>query len=145
MASFKNMKPNAVTLMLRTGVALLALATGACDMMKPQPQGPRTFIVFFPAASADLPAEAQSIIDEAAVAVKNTRPSTVALAGYVYNSGNQADNRRMAERRVEAVAQALAAEGVDPKLFLRLPLGGADDSAGQTGDRRLEVRLQYGG
>jgi hypothetical protein len=45
---------------------------------------------------------------------------------------------------VKAVRDAMVADGLDPKLFLDLPLGAPDDTAGMTGDRRIEIRLNYG-
>ena len=75
---------------------------------------------------------------------KETGPSTVAVAGYTDNDGSAADNQKLAKQRVKTVQDAMIADGADPKLFLSLPLGPPDDTAGMTGDRRIEIRLTYG-
>jgi outer membrane protein OmpA-like peptidoglycan-associated protein len=133
----------------RLGLTLFALAMAGCAMMKKPPpappQMPQVFLLFFHASAADLTPEARTIVDQAAQKAKDTHPSTIAIAGYAYNVGKPEDNERMAARRVEAVQKAMIADGVDPKLFLRLPLGGAEDTMGETGDRRIEIRLQYSG
>jgi outer membrane protein OmpA-like peptidoglycan-associated protein len=132
---------------LRALLAVCVLAIAGCTMTKPaaKPQMPQTFLLFFPASSADLTPDAHAIVDQAAEKAKQLKPSTIAIAGYVYNVGDPKDNERMAARRVDAVEKAMVADGVDPKLFLRLPLGAPEDSVGQTGDRRIEIRLQFSG
>jgi len=132
---------------LRALLAIFVVAIAGCTMLKPaaKPQMPQTFLLFFHASSADLTPEAQAIVDQAAEKAKQLKPSTIAIAGYAYNLGDPKDNERMAARRVDAVEKAMVADGIDPKLFLRLPLGAPDDSVGQTGDRRIEIRLQFSG
>ncbi len=129
------------------GVTFLVLAIAGCAMVKPapKPQMPQTFLLFFHASSAELTPEARLIVDQAAEKAKQLKPSTIAVAGYAYNIGDPMDNERMAARRIEAVQKAMIADGVDPKLFLRLPLGAPEDTMGETGDRRIEIRLQFGG
>jgi outer membrane protein OmpA-like peptidoglycan-associated protein len=104
---------------------------------------PSIALVFFHPWSAELTDKAKVIVDQAAAKIKETRPSTVSLAGYTDNDGTPADNLRLANQRVAAVRAALVADGVDPKLFLDIPLGPAQDDAGRTGDRRIEIRLHY--
>jgi outer membrane protein OmpA-like peptidoglycan-associated protein len=133
---------------LRMGFVVAVLALAGCSMMKPMAgKAPaskaQTMLVFFHPWSADLPPEAKGIIDQAAAEIKAKHPSTVAVAGYTYNDASPADNLRLATQRVKAVQDALIADGVDPKLFLSLPLGAPDDSVGKTGDRRTEIRLTY--
>jgi OOP family OmpA-OmpF porin len=128
-------------------VAALLVLTG-CTMMKPQhttpvPMSPQTYILFFHQWSPTLTPEAKAIVDQASAKVKQSMPSTVAVAGYTDNVGPAADNERLAKERVKMVQDAMIADGVDPKLFLSLPLGPADDTAGMTGDRRIEIRLTY--
>jgi outer membrane protein OmpA-like peptidoglycan-associated protein len=128
---------------------MIALALAGCTMMKPKvasapPQMPQTVLLFFHPWSADLTPEAKVIVDQAAAKVKATGPSTVAVAGFTYNDADPEENQRLAKQRVKTVETALVADGVDPKLFLSLPLGAADDGAGKIGDRRIEIRLTYG-
>jgi outer membrane protein OmpA-like peptidoglycan-associated protein len=128
-------------------VAVLALA--GCTMMKPRqhagvPMSPQSYLLFFHQWSPALTPEAKVIVDQASAKVKETGPSTVTVVGYTDNVGSAEDNKRLAEGRVKTVQDAMIADGVDPKLFLKIPLGPADDTAGMTGDRRIEIRLTYG-
>ena len=130
-------------------LAAMAIVAG-CTMMKPKhAAGPvaaknQTFILFFHPWDNALTPEAKVIVDQASARVKETSPSTVTVAGYTDNDGSAQDNWKLARQRVKTVRDAMAADGIDPKLFLDLPLGTPDDTAGMTGDRRIEIRLTYG-
>ena len=130
-------------------LAAMAIMAG-CTMMKPKhaantvPMPPKTYILFFHPWDNALTPEAKVIVDQASATVKETSPSTVAVAGYTDNDGSAQDNWRLANQRVKTVRDAMVADGIDPKLFLDLPLGTPGDSVGMTGDRRIEIRLTYG-
>jgi outer membrane protein OmpA-like peptidoglycan-associated protein len=131
----------------RFAVVAVMLALAGCAMMKkptpPAPMMPVVLELFFPASSAELTPDAKAIVDQAASKVREQPPSTVTVAGYSAANGMPDRQKEMAEKRVQAVSAALVADGVDPKLILRIPLGDADDNAGSTGDRRVEIRLTY--
>ena len=135
---------------VRMGFLVVAVLLAGCTMMKPKhdaaPVAMKTqiFILFFHPWDNALTPDAKVIVDQASAKVKETSPSTVAVAGYTDNDGSANDNWRLANQRVKTVRDAMIADGVDPKLFLDLPLGTPDDSAGMTGDRRIEIRLTYG-
>ena len=136
---------------VRVGLVLAMLALASCSTMhhkqtaSAKPEGTATkFILFFHPWSYQLTPEAQVIANHAADVVKQTNPSTVAIAGYTDSDGSAADNWRLAKQRVASVQEAMIADGVDPKLFLSIPLGTPDDTVGLTGDRRIEIRLTYG-
>jgi outer membrane protein OmpA-like peptidoglycan-associated protein len=136
---------------VRLGLILAALALAGCttahhkQTARAQSEGTATkFILFFHPWSYQLTPEAQVIVNHAAQVVKDTNPSTVAVAGYTDSVGTPADNERLAKQRVASVQDAMIANGVDPKLFLSIPLGPPEDTAGMTGDRRIEIRLTYG-
>ena len=133
---------------VRIGFLAAMLMLAGCMMMPkhaaPVPIPPQTYLLFFHQWSPVLTPEAKAIVDQASAKVKQSAPSTVAVAGYTDNVGPAADNERLAKQRVKIVQDAMIADGVDPKLFLSLPLGPADDTAGMTGDRRIEIRLTYG-
>jgi outer membrane protein OmpA-like peptidoglycan-associated protein len=126
-------------------IGVLTLA--GCAMQGKKPQGaaegamPTVYLVFFHPRSGELTEDGKGIVDQAAAKVKESKPSTVAIAGYSFNDGAPDDNNRVATERVAAVRSALIADGVDPKLFLDIPIGPAEDDAGRTGDRRVEIRL----
>jgi outer membrane protein OmpA-like peptidoglycan-associated protein len=124
------------------GLTMLALGLAACA--KPPSPQPQVYLLFFHPASAALTPEASTIIGQAVAAVKTHHPGTVAVAGYADSFGAPAQNKALAEQRVKIVRDAMVAQGVDPKLFLSIPLGPANDDAGAPGDRRIEIRLTYG-
>jgi outer membrane protein OmpA-like peptidoglycan-associated protein len=134
----------------RMGFVAALLVLAGCTMMKPQhapapvPMPPQTYLLFFHQWSPALTPEAKVVVDQASAKAKDSHPSTVAIAGYTDNVGTPEENKRLAEGRVRTVRDAMIADGVDPKLFLDIPLGPADDTAGMTGDRRIEIRLTYG-
>jgi outer membrane protein OmpA-like peptidoglycan-associated protein len=128
------------------------MALAGCAAMKahqpasvPQPVMPVVFLLFFDPSSADLPTDGKAIVDQAAAKVNDTHPSTVTIAAYTANVGAAGDRGRLAQQRIATVRKALIDDGVAPGLFLDIPLGTPDDTAGPTGDRRIEIRLQYGG
>ncbi|HTJ64048.1 MAG TPA: OmpA family protein [Alphaproteobacteria bacterium] len=136
---------------VRIGLVLAMLALAGCSTAhhkqtaSAKPESTATkFILFFHPWSYQLTPEAQVIVNHAAEVVKETSPSTVAVAGYTDSDGSAADNWRLAKQRVASVQEAMIADGVDPKLFLSIPLGTPDDTVGMTGDRRIEIRLTYG-
>ena len=135
---------------LRMGFLVVMVLLAGCTMMKPKPAAApaatksQIFILFFHPWDNTLTPDAKVIVDQASTKVKETNPSTVAVAGYTDNDGSANDNWRLANQRVKTVRDAMIADGVDPNLFLDLPLGAPDDSAGMTGDRRIEIRLTYG-
>jgi outer membrane protein OmpA-like peptidoglycan-associated protein len=132
---------------VRIGFALTMLLVAGCSVLKPHQSAqkmPDSFLVFFGPSSDDLTPEGKSIVDTAAAAIKASKPSTVTITGYAFNVGTPEANKKRAEGRIVTVQQALVADGVDPSLFLKIPVGAPDDSAGPTGDRRIEIRLQFG-
>ena len=135
---------------VRMGFLAAMLVLAGCTMMKPKhaaapvPMPPQTYLLFFHPWSPALTPEDKVIVDQASAKVKATQPSTVAVAGYTDNDGSAKDNQKLAVERVKTVQDAMIADGVDPKLFLSIPLGPPEDTAGMTGDRRIEIRLTYG-
>src|SRR5689334_423880 len=102
---------------LAAAVAVL-LAAGLAACQTKVPQSPKTFLVFFLFEGADLSPEAHQVVDQAAAAVKDMKPATVTVAGFAGPIGTPAHNMQLSERRIQAVEQALIADGVDPRLFL---------------------------
>lgn len=78
----------------------------------PPPPPPTTFTVFFDWDSATLTPEADQILQAAATNFKAGAPSTVQVTGHTDTSGSPAYNQGLSERRAQAVASALAADGV---------------------------------
>ncbi len=129
---------------VRIGTIAAALLLAGCALLQKPAAPPTTYLLFFHESSAQLTPEAKTIVDQAVAAVRERHPSTITVAGYTTNVGTPEHEREMAEHRVKTVQDTMIAEGVDPKLFLTIPIGAADDNAGKTGDRRIEIRLSYG-
>lgn len=139
---------------LRTALVLGLLPLAGCAKLHIPHHGmashaaapvmPTTMILFFHPWSAEVTPVGMDIIHQASAKIKETQPTTVTIAGYAYNDASPDENLKLAKQRVDAVRSALIADGVDPKLFLDIPIGAPEESVGMTGDRRVEIRLQYG-
>lgn len=112
-----------------------ALALAACQSSSTTLPG--TFIVFFRTGSAELTAEAQAAIAQAAQAMQASRASQVAIASGVA----QGDNLRLAEPRYLAVQRALIARGIAAASIARASLPDAGVNTGPTADTRVEIIL----
>ncbi|HLG90299.1 MAG TPA: OmpA family protein [Alphaproteobacteria bacterium] len=122
-------------------ILLAGLALAGCKTAPRTAEVPRNYLLFFRFDSADLSPDARRIVDQAAAGIKVLKPSTVGIAGFTDKVGTPGYNQHLAERRIAAVEAALTADGIDPKLFLTIPLGDSEPVVGGTGDRRVEIRL----
>jgi outer membrane protein OmpA-like peptidoglycan-associated protein len=113
-------------------IALLVLAS--CSVPGAPPA---SFNIFFTANSAVLTPEASAAVDQAAAAIKQTHPSTVAIAAGA-GAGN---NLRLAQPRYAAVRQALEAKGVSPTLIAQASLPASGAAVNETGNQRVEIIL----
>jgi outer membrane protein OmpA-like peptidoglycan-associated protein len=121
-------------------VASVLLALSGCSMLHPGRDSAPVYLVFFRYDSAALTADARKVVDDAAAAIRDTKPSTVELAGYTDTTAI-ASSRHFAEPRFSTVAEALIADGIDPKLLVRVPLPEPEALLSTTADRRVEIRL----
>jgi len=112
--------------------ALLALA--ACTT----PGAPRmSFNVFFNANSASLTPEANSLIAQAVIAIKQVRPATIAIAA----GTGAGSNLRLAQPRYVAVRQALEAKGVPSNLIAQASLPATGAAVNEIDNQRVEIIL----
>lgn len=65
------------------------------------------------ASGTELSDEALAALGESIWALKRWQPASIEVTGYASSSGSAAANRRLAQRRAEAVAALMAAEGLD--------------------------------
>lgn len=100
---------------------------------KPMPAEPKQFVFLFDFNSAKLSkAEMDQVRDIAAM-----EPTSVDITGYTDTSGATAYNEMLSKKRAEAVAAALAANGV-AKSRLHVMAKGENDPARATGDNVKE-------
>ena len=105
-------------------------------------------IVNFPTGSADVPASMSGFFQSAAANLKQLAPGTVVeIAGYTDNTGDQAANVALSQKRAEAVRDALIKAGVSPDMLVAKGYGSANPIAsndlleGRFRNRRIEYRI----
>jgi outer membrane protein OmpA-like peptidoglycan-associated protein len=92
--------------------AVAAPAPAPAPVAAPAPAPARTFIVFFDWDKATLTPRATEIISEAASDSKTSDVTTLDVSGYTDTSGTADYNMGLSQRRAEAVASKLEADGV---------------------------------
>jgi outer membrane protein OmpA-like peptidoglycan-associated protein len=120
-------------------IALLALGLSACSLL--HPTRPPNYIAFFRYDSAELTPAARQIVDQAAAAAKSMPATKIEIAGYLDSAPALPENRRFSEPRFKVVEQALIADGIDPRLLVRVQLADSEAALPATGDRRIEIWL----
>jgi len=132
-----------MTIARKFGLLLLcAFALGACETPAPAPKPPEPnkYVVFFPPSVTSLTPEAREIALKAAKHAKEINPAYIQLAGYIGDGPTARTDKGLTERRYAAVAEVLTTAGLDPKLFLRVPL--VDEiPLPATAVRRVEIYL----
>ena len=126
------------------GLALVcALALDACAGVEKDPEtDPETdsYIVFFAYNATALTPDAHEIVVKAATHAKAMKPARIELGGYLGQGPTARTDSALTQRRFAAVEDTMAAEGVDAKLFARVPI--ADEfPLPATAVRRVEIHL----
>ncbi len=118
-------------------IALLCfgLIVGGCAVFGNR--SPTAFNVFFHSGSSELTADATSIVDSAAVAIREGHPRLVIVSA----GTSPGDNLNFAEARFKSVQAVLVADGVSPALIARATLTEAPAELGPTAERRVEIKL----
>ncbi|HEY1288723.1 MAG TPA: hypothetical protein VGF58_10400 [Burkholderiales bacterium] len=123
--------------LLLCAFVLVSCATAPESAKAPEPN---KYVVFFPPTVTSLTPEAREIVVRAATHAKEMNPAYVQLAGYIGDGPTARTDKGLTERRYAAVEEALSAQGLDPKLYLRVPL--ADEvPLPATAVRRVEIYL----
>jgi outer membrane protein OmpA-like peptidoglycan-associated protein len=120
---------------LAWSIALLVVA--GCTGISSTGPGPSSFLVFFPANSVELTKEAATSLDQAAAAIKNSRPASVVVGA----GTGKGSSLKLAEPRFAAVQHGLEARGVPPKLIARASLPQTEAKTGEVGNQRVEIIL----
>ena len=105
-------------------------------------------VISFASDSADVPAEMADFLQKAAEDLKQLpKGHVVEIAGYTDNTGDQALNLALSQKRAEAVRQTLIKFGADPEMLIAKGLGSADPVAsndtpeGRRRNRRIEYHI----
>lgn len=91
--------------------------------------------------------DAKPILDEAVATLKQSSGVTIAVDGYTDSTGTDAYNLRLSQRRARAVADYLAAHGLDAKRMTvegfgeTHPVASNDTEEGRAQNRRVELRV----
>src|SRR5215218_10963231 len=145
---------------LLTGAALLALAAAApVTARAQQPDEPAAdavsgraeagrYLVFFDLDRATLRPDARAAVGEAAQEyLRQAGAARLALAGHADRSASAAYNRRLSERRVEAVRRELVRLGVPADAIDTVARGEEDplvptaDGVREPRNRRVEIEV----
>lgn len=105
--------------------------------------------VHFKAGSAALTSEEKTELEELAGQVRNERGYIIEVAGFASADGNEAFNRRLSQKRADAVIQYMAENHNIPLRRFVTPMGYGekqpvadnDTRTGRKENRRVEVRL----
>jgi OmpA-OmpF porin, OOP family len=105
-------------------------------------------VVNFPSDSAEVPASMTDFLQKAAEDLKQLpNGHVVEIAGYTDNTGDQALNVTLSQKRAEAVRQMLVKFGADPEMLIAKGYGIADPVAsndtpeGRRRNRRIEYHI----
>jgi OOP family OmpA-OmpF porin len=113
-----------------------------------EPRRPKQFIVFFGFNKANLSAEAQRVVSEAAAAAKQYGSAEILVVGHTDTVGSPSYNMRLSMRRAGAVKAELSNNGIEPGM-IETSGKGETELMVQTGDgvkepqnRRATIDLQ---
>ena len=103
--------------------------------------------VTFAFNSSNLAPEFYPVLNDVAGVLREFDQTVVEVAGHTDNIGSEEVNQRLSEQRAGAVAQYLAAQGVDPQRLItvgggkRYPIASNDTAEGRAANRRVEITL----
>lgn len=105
-------------------------------------------IINFPNGGSEVPADANSLLQNAAARIKDIKPGTVLeIAGYTDNAGDPTANVALSQQRADAVRNVLIHAGVDPSMLVAKGYGSAnpvarnDQTEGRYRNRRIEYHI----
>lgn len=125
----------------------------APDALNVDPNAPMAtenamYLVFFDWDQADLGPGAQSVLDAVATEAKRRNLTSINVVGHADRSGTEAYNDKLAQRRANAVRDALAQRGIDANLINissrgeNEPLVETPDGVREPANRRAQISFQ---
>ena len=108
------------------------------------------FVVYFDWDSDELDESAQLVLSETEAAIGKLGGARISVIGNTDRSGPSSYNEGLAERRAQAVAEALAARGLPAKVVGRKaygesrPLVKTEDGVRKRLNRRVEIVVEGG-
>jgi outer membrane protein OmpA-like peptidoglycan-associated protein len=101
--------------------------------------------IFFETNSATLSSSSQDALTKFAQSLQNNPETNVAISGHTDNTGSDAINQPLSERRAESVANFLVGKGVSASRLTKVgngshqPVAENNTSEGRAKNRRVEV------
>jgi outer membrane protein OmpA-like peptidoglycan-associated protein len=121
--------------------------SGPAPMAPPAPAVARTYLVFFDWDKATLSDRARQIIRDAATNVARVQVTRIEVNGYTDTSGSVVYNKKLSERRAQAVAAELVKDGVARGAIMIQAFGkthllvATGDGVREPQNRRVEIIL----
>ena len=125
---------------MRSMIAAAALLTLSACTMTSTPSVPYT--VFFSKDSADIATDAAGIIAQAAAAAKAAPAAHVTVLGYTGNAGSAAADMQLSQRRAQAVADALVADGIPATRITQQGRGQTGENPSEA-NRRVDIEIGH--
>ena len=103
--------------------------------------------ILFSTNSSSLTSAAAGNIDQLAATLKKYGDTSVAIEGHTDSSGSDAINQPLSERRAQAVANEITAQGIDDARITSTgygstqPVADNTSAAGKSANRRVEVAI----
>ncbi|MBL6447452.1 OmpA family protein [Fulvivirga sp. 29W222] len=103
--------------------------------------------LIFALGKADISEESHQELDELVAMLNGNENITIQLEGHTDFRGNEKQNMKLSEKRVEAVKDYLVSKGIDKKRIGTKAFGGShplsreDDAEARRNNRRVEVRI----
>ncbi|MBM3569288.1 MAG: OmpA family protein, partial [Alphaproteobacteria bacterium] len=112
------------------------------------PPAPRTFIVFFDFARAEVTIEAAATIRQAADAAKAGNTARIEVTGHTDRAGSDRLNQELSRRRADAVKAQLQSQGIAADRIATSAKGEGEnlvptaDNVREPQNRRVEIILR---
>src|SRR5437899_12577360 len=122
-------------------LAALAAASASAQTPPPNAEMPR-FLVYFDEFSANLSAEAKTVIADAAKRARDSSAKAVVVQARASATGTAETNKYLAQTRSSIVTDQLEADGIARTMIRQDPIGQTGSSDPTVYNRRVDIILQ---